>query len=198
MNVDSSAWGEFKVGDLFGKPKLGFMPDPPRKFVKAADTSAEKNEEFSVPLTNAKYGNNGIMYYGRPGEWSTAEKTIGVVSNGAVAVGSVYVHNPATSVIDDSYLLTFPDDAVVQDPSSPGEPPELSEEVLLFVATVLEAVIRPRYSYDDKAVWSKVSQETIRLPQTPEGTPDWQAMHDFVRERRKRARENVEALLRLA
>lgn len=197
MIVDSTAWGEFKVGELFDKPKLGFMPDPPRKFVKAADTSVEQNEEFTVPLTNAKYGNNGIMYFGRPGEWTTAEKTIGVVSNGAVAVGSVYVHTPATSVIDDFYLLTFPDDAAVQDHSRAGEDPRLTEEVLLFVATVLEAVIRPRYSYDDKAVWSKVSQETIKLPQTPEGTPDWQAMHDFVAERRKRAEENVEALLRL-
>lgn len=198
MIIDSSAWGEFKVEDLFEKPKLGFTPDPPRKFVKAADTSTEQSDEFSLPLTNAKFGNNGIMYYGRPDEWTSAEKTIGVVSNGAVAVGSVYAHVPATSVIDDSYLLTFPDDAKVVDDAEGGAEPALSEEVLLFVATVLEAVIRPRYSYDDKAVWSKVSREVIKLPQTPEGSPDWQAMHEFVKVRRQRASDNVEALLHLA
>ena len=47
--------------------------------------SEERTEEFNLPLVNAKHGSNGIMYYGRDADFETAEMTIDIVQNGAIA-----------------------------------------------------------------------------------------------------------------
>ena len=59
-------------------------------FNKTLDVSEERNEEFSLPLVNAKHGNNGVMYYGRESDFNAAEMTIDIVQNGAIATGDVY------------------------------------------------------------------------------------------------------------
>lgn len=59
-------------------------------FDKRRDTSTVPNEEYCVPLINAKVGDNGIMFYGRKSDWNTQEMCIDVIQNGAVATGTVY------------------------------------------------------------------------------------------------------------
>ena len=56
--IDISSWGMFVIGDIMNKLDLKIKKED---FDKRLDTSLEKNEEFSLPLINAKDGNNGIM-----------------------------------------------------------------------------------------------------------------------------------------
>lgn len=100
--IDVSGWGEFKVGDLFDKLTLKCLK---KDFNKAIDCSEEQTDEFSLPLTNAKHFNNGIQFYGRPNDWESAEMTIDIVSNGAIATGDVYAQPQRTGVLWDSYLV---------------------------------------------------------------------------------------------
>ena len=53
-------FGYVCIGDLYEKVKLNN-----KKFNKRSDTAKERSETFSVPLVNAKHGDNGIMFYGR-------------------------------------------------------------------------------------------------------------------------------------
>lgn len=77
----------FKVGDVFNKLEAKCKK---ADFDKRRDTSTVPNEEYCVPLINAKVGDNGIMFYGRKSDWNTQEMCIDVIQNGAVATGTVY------------------------------------------------------------------------------------------------------------
>lgn len=85
--IDTSGWKEFVIEDLFEKLQLDIKNE---SFNKTFDVSEERTPEFSLPLANAKHGNNGIMYYGREADFDTAEMTIDIVQNGAIATGDVY------------------------------------------------------------------------------------------------------------
>ena len=100
--IDTSDWKAFIIGDLFEKLKLG-IKNP--NFNKAMDVSEEKTEEYNLPIVNAKHGNNGIMFYGRREDFETAEMTIDIVQNGAVATGDVYAQPQETGVLWDAYLI---------------------------------------------------------------------------------------------
>lgn len=100
--IDTSKWKEFIIGDLFEKLQLDIKNE---NFNKALDVSEEQNEEFNLPLVNAKHGNNGIMYYGRESDFDVAEMTIDIVQNGAIATGDVYAQPQKTGVLWDAYLV---------------------------------------------------------------------------------------------
>ncbi|EPI59008.1 restriction endonuclease subunit S [Gardnerella pickettii] len=159
--VDVSSWLPFKIGDLFEKLQLNIKnPD----FNKTLDVSEEQTREFNLPLVNAKHGNNGIMYYGRESDFETAEMTIDIVQNGAIATGDVYAQPQKTGALWDAYLIKpFAD---IQ-----------SEYTLMFLSTVIERSIKEHFSYEDKCVWNKVSQLYVSLPVDKAGCPDWAYMN---------------------
>lgn len=74
--VDTIRWGEFVIGDYFSKLDLKCKKE---KFNKRLDVSEEKSKEFSLPLVNAKYGNNGIMFYGREEDFDSEEMCLDIV-----------------------------------------------------------------------------------------------------------------------
>ena len=104
--IDTSGWEPFKIGDLFEKLQLGIKNE---NFNKTLDVSEVRTAEFNIPLVNAKHGNNGIMYYGREEDFETAEMTIDVVQNGAIATGDVYAQPQNTGVLWDAYLIKSKD-----------------------------------------------------------------------------------------
>ena len=162
--VDISEWKEFVIGELFKKLNLG-IKNP--KFNKALDVSEEQTSEFNLPLVNAKHGTNGIMYYGRESDFETAEMTIGIVQNGAIATGDVYAHPQKTGVLWDAYLIK-PFHKIS------------SEYTLMFLATVIERAIKEHFSYDNKCVWDKASKLLVRLPVDEAGYPNWAYMDSFM------------------
>lgn len=86
----------FKVGSVFNNVEAKCKME---NFDKRRDTSTVPNEEYCVPLVNAKLGDNGIMFYGRKSDWNTQEMCIDVIQNGAVATGTVYAQPQPVGVL---------------------------------------------------------------------------------------------------
>lgn len=165
-SVDTIKWKHFKLCDLFDKLDLKCKK---KGFNKAFDISTEKNDEFSLPLVNAKHSNNGIMYYGRKADFDYAEMTLDVVADGAASTGDVYPQPQETGVLYNAYLIK---------PKIDG----ISNLVLCFLATVVQKCIKHKYGYDNKAGWSKVKNEQISLPVDEDGEPDWKFMENYMAE----------------
>lgn len=167
----------FKIDSLFVKQELGIKK---KNFDKKKDVSKVKTSEFSLPLTNAKFGDNGIMFYGRNEDFDSAEMCIDIVQNGVIATGKVYAQPQKTGVLWDSYLIK---------PICEG----LSIEILLYLAESLEKSIREKFNYDNKATWDRVRKEFIVLPTSDGKKPNYKYMEERIRaleKERIRALEN--------
>ncbi len=176
--LDVYEWRDFIIGDLFEKLQLDVKKED---FNKTFDVSEERTDEFNLPLVNAKHGNNGIMYYGREADFETAEMTIDIVQNGAIATGDVYAQPQKTGVLWDAYLVK-PKVAID------------SAFTLMFLATVLEKAIKDKFSYDDKCVWDKAKLLSVTLPCTREGEPDWAYMDEYMRAIMESAKYDLSAM----
>lgn len=173
-----SEWREFIIGDLFEKLQLDIKN---ANFNKALDVSEERNEEFNLPLVNAKHGNNGIMYYGRESDFDAAEMTIDIVQNGAIATGDVYAQPQKTGVLWDAYLIK---------PKANID----SALTLMFLATVIEKSIKDKFSYDDKCVWDKAKLLPVSLPVDIDGAPDWAYMEEYMGSMMENAKIDLTAM----
>ena len=171
-------WREFIIGDLFEKLQLDVKKED---FNKTFDVSEKRTEEFNLPLVNAKHGNNGIMYCGREADFETAEMTIDIVQNGAIATGDVYAQPQRTGVLWDAYLVK---------PKAEID----SAFTLMFLATVLEKAIKDKFSYDDKCVWDKAKLLTVTLPCTSDNEPDWAYMDEYMRTIMESAASDLSAM----
>jgi hypothetical protein len=167
-------FGEFKVEDLFDKLDLKRIKPT---FDKKSDLSKVQTEEFDLPLVNAKAGNNGIMYYGRSGDWESETMTIDIVNDGAVSAGMVYAQPQATGTLYNAYQIKLKAEVLS----------EVTVPHLLFLATTIQKSIQNKYNYSNKAVWSKVSSELIKLPLKPDTDTnastdiDWDYMEAYIR-----------------
>lgn len=175
--IDTSQWKNFRIGDLFYKLNLRIKKGD---FDKRQDTSTEKTEEFSLPLVNAKDGNNGIMYYGRPTDFESAELCLDIVQNGAIATGNVYAQIKSVGVLWDAYLIK---------PFA-----SLNGYSLLFLSGILQKVLKSVYSYDNKAVWDKVKNDYILLPINDNGQPDWAYMEQYMKIIEKQVQVSIDKL----
>lgn len=163
--IDTSGWKEFRVGELFEKLNLRFLPN--RVFDKASDISEVKSEEFNLPLVNAKHSNNGIMYYGRKHEWEYEVLTIDIVADGAASTGDVYAQPQETGVLYNAYLVKPKAKCV-------------TGLILFFLSTVIQRCVKDHFGYDNKCTWDKVKHETILLPVNKTGQPDWAYMESYM------------------
>ncbi len=173
-------WGEFKIGDLFEKQNLKFKKG---KFDKEKDVSRILTEEYSLPLVNAKDGDNGIMYYGRPEDFENVEMSIDIVNDGAVSTGNVYSQPQKTGVLYNAYLIKSKF--------------ELNSSQLHFFTTTIQKSIKLKFSYELKASWERVKEEFIQLPEKNDGNIDFDFMEAFIRElEEERIRELEEERIR--
>lgn len=129
----------------------------------------DKNKEFRIPVVYCKFGDNGIMYWGREGEFTTFENVISVVYNGVIAAGKVYAQKQATGILAESYFIRL-------------KQHKASHNVNLYLATVLEKVLYPKYSRDYLATWdNKVENDIIVLP-TKNNKVDFDFIEEFIAE----------------
>ena len=155
----------FKVSNVFNKVEAKCKKED---FDKRRDTSTVPNEEYCVPLVNAKLGDNGIMFYGRKSDWNTQEMCIDVIQNGAVATGTVYAQPQPVGVLWDAYLIK---------PLAEVK----SVEVLLYMAKCIEKITKEQFSYDKKATWDRVKLCEISLPVTTDGGINFDYMERYIR-----------------
>lgn len=155
-------WGECRIGDLFEKLTLKFKKST---FNKATDISKTRTSEFNIPLINAKFGDNGIMYYGRKNDFETASMTIDIVNDGATSTASVYPQPQETGVLYNAYLIKplF----------------NVNNQILYFLSTTIQKSIKEKFGYENKAGWEKVKKESIQLP-TKDGKIDFEFMELLI------------------
>ena len=157
----------FKIEEIFEVVEAGYKYKK-KDFNKKRDVSPIPTEEYSLPLVNAKFGNNGIMYYGRKSDWNTQEMCIDIIQDGAVATGTVYAQPESVGVLYNAYLI------------KPVEEIK-SAEALLYMAECVEKSIKKQFSYDKKATWDRVKKCEISLPVTKEGNIDFHYMEGYIR-----------------
>lgn len=166
-------WKQFKLSNIYDKLELSN-----KTFEKRRDTATSPNDTFSVPLVNAKHGDNGIMFYGKADIFDSAEMTIDIVQNGAIATGNVYAQPQRTGVLWDAYLIkaTHHHD---------------TENSLLFMACTIQKTIKLIFSYDKKATWSRVKHESISLPVTSSGEIDFGIIETYISAIKKKAIQSL-------
>ena len=164
---------EFAIGDLYDKVKL-----ENKTFDKRKDSRQIPDSQYSLPLVNAKHGDNGIMYYGDPNIFDSIEMTIDIVQNGAIATGDVYPQPQRTGILWDAYLIQASNH---QD----------NAETLLYFSTAIAKSIKKKYTYDNKAYWEQVKEDKIILPITPSGEIDYMFMESYIRAQEKLAIQRV-------
>lgn len=174
-------WGEFKIGDLFEKQNLKFKKG---KFDKEKDVSRILTEEYSLPLVNAKDGDNGIMYYGRPEDFENVEMSIDIVNDGVVSTGNVYSQPQKTGVLYNAYLIKSKF--------------ELNSSQLHFFTTTIQKSIKLKFSYELKASWERVKEEFIQLPEKNDGNIDFDFMEAFIRELEEERIRELAAYLKVS
>lgn len=170
---------EFRMGDLFEYLKV--------VKAKKANVRSVPDNEFCVPVVYAKFGNNGIMYWGRKGEFTTYRNVISIVYNGVISAGRVYAQEDDTGILAESYLIRVK--GCLNIPFRANQ----------YMAEFIEKVIYPHYSREFLAIWNnRVENEIIPLPictdaannsiidsaktYHPDGyVPDWDFMSRYIR-----------------
>lgn len=175
LAVFMGAWKEFQIGDLFERVSLSFHGNGARR-----DYINEVQDDIhQLPLLGAKKGNNGIVYYGDPTVFDSIDKCIGIVQNGAASAGLVYPEYDSFGVYTDAYAIKLKNGS------------ELTNESILFVSTVLQKLLFSKYSYDNKCTWGKVKNDTIKLPVTMSGQPDFEYMESYIELLRNNAQKRL-------
>lgn len=169
----------FKVGEIFQKLNTPFRGSKKRQ----ESVSKIRSAEFSLPVTNCKFGNNGIMYYGRPEDFTSYRNVLGVIYNGPPTEGQTYFHEEA-GVYTDSYLIALKERKIT------------SIEIGLYLTAALNKSIHNesarRYSRGNKATWEKkVENDPITLPVTSDGSIDFDYMECYIRALEKLTIANV-------
>ncbi len=157
-------WQSFKLGDLFEKVSARFLG----KGDKFKATSKSITDTHNIPLVYCKKGNNGIMYWGKKGDFETYNNIISIIYNGVIATGLTYAHRDEVGILAESYFIKFKN----------GNPNFLCN---LFIKTAIEKVLYPKYSRDNLATWAnKVENELIFLPTNQHGKIDFHFMRTFI------------------
>ncbi|GAA9932067.1 hypothetical protein VN0861_06020 [Helicobacter pylori] len=131
-------------------------------------TSKSITDTHNIPLVYCKKGNNGIMYWGKKGDFETYNNIISIIYNGVIATGLTYAHRDEVGILAESYFIKFKN----------GNPNFLCN---LFIKTAIEKVLYPKYSRDNLATWAnKVENELIFLPTKQHGEIDFHFMHTLI------------------
>lgn len=153
--VDVSAWGEFRVGDLFGPAKLGKYHNPNiliedetgYEYICASNLNNGVNKDLSrVTGENLSLTSPNIIAWGKQCPMFTYHAESCVTSQGMYYV----------------------------------ELGDISEGAALFVVALLERACEGHYGYNDCLIGSVFDEIKILCPVTPSGEPDWSYMEQYM------------------
>lgn len=169
--MDTTNWKWFRYDEIFDI-KHGFYNKKP-----------EDNPEGDIPFIGATDSNNGVTSHSdletiavttktgdgnnAPMEEKIFENCIAVTNNGSVGY-AYYQAKPFTCTHDVNPLYL--------------KGHELTPYIALFLCTIIEKE-RFRWAYGRKWRPIRMPSSKIKLPVTPEGTPDWQYMEDLIKDR---------------
>lgn len=173
MELTTKDWKEFKIGDLFDQIGSTAVKKP-------FDKRNMPEDEFIIPALSSKIDNNSFGFYVREEDHLLINRLcLSVTLNGDA--GKVYVQNKAFAIAQDAYAIYLKDDFNILN----------NEAIYLFLATIMEKVLMPKYGYTNKATWNKVKKETLLLP-SKNDEPDWDFMEEFIKGIEEKYIENVD------
>ncbi len=155
-NIESGIWQDYRIGDLFD---VG---------LSNGDIKADDVDEGDIALISAGETANGVVKHISAGGDGKAEMFDGNKITVDMFGNSYYQPDPFYAVSHGRVnVLT-------------AQKFTLNKYIGLFIATLIMNE-QYRYSYG-RAVYSNVAADmTIKLPVTPDGSPDWQFMEDYIK-----------------
>lgn len=151
--MDTSSWKWFRYDEIFDINSF------------RGDTLQDL-KEGDIPYISTTEDNNGIIGHIEATSFCNGNK-ITVSRNGSVGI-SFYQPNKFYPSPDDIRIFTLKHNV-------------LNPYIGLFLCVLIEKE-RYRYTYGRKFGTNRMKTSLIKLPVTPEGTPDWKYMEDFVKD----------------
>lgn len=155
MKLNTDEWKEFFLSELFDVQ------------LTKGDIKADEVEDGNTPLISSGESNNGVVKY-------ITEKGDGIAEtfSGNTITLDMFCH---ANYQEKEYFAVGHGRVNLLLPKF-----ELNKYIGLFICTLINREVY-RFSYG-RAVYSTVAEKMIiRLPVTPEGTPDWQFMEDYIK-----------------
>ncbi|MCC8175096.1 MAG: restriction endonuclease subunit S [Bacteroidales bacterium] len=165
--IDTSQWKDIPISSLFN-------------IVKGTRLTKFDMKDGDIPFIGASANNNGVTAYISNYAVLHPANTITVTYNGSV--GEAFYQEKPFAASDDVNVLY---------PHFP-----LTKNIAMFLIPVLKATGK-QYEFIDKWRIDLMRRDTIKLPVTPAGTPDWEFMEDFIQSMADRAKQHLQNLSHL-
>ena len=166
--IDITNWKVFALTDLF------------QVVLSKGDIQAKKMNNGSIPLVSSGKFNNGICKYISEGDGKAEMFCSNVIT---------------TDMFGKSYYQAIPFFAVSHGRVNILLPKfDLTADLAMFIVSVLDASFLKKYSFTGMCNQKELIKETIKLPVTFSGSPDWQYMENYMRQIEKRQRTNLQII----
>lgn len=150
--LNSRNWKEFAIKDIFNIIQRG-------KRLKTDDHILG-----NMPYVSSTAMDNGVdNFIGNTNGVRIFSNCLTIANSGSV--GSTFYH---------------PYSFIASDHVTKLKSPQISKYAYLFIATTV-AILGEKYSFNREINDKRISREHIILPVTPDNTPDWQFMEDYMR-----------------
>lgn len=152
--IDVSGWGKFSITELFDMS------------LPKGDLQVKKVDDGDIPLITPSNFNNGMIQ--RISEHSNST----LYNKGSLTVdmfGNSYYQ-------EEDFFVTAHGHVNVLLPKMP-----LNVYTGTFLASTIRAMFFDKYGFSEMCTQKVLKAESIRLPITATGEPDWQYMEDYMR-----------------
>lgn len=153
--IDVSGWGEFQITDLFDMS------------LPKGDLQVKKVEDGDIPLITPSNFNNGMLQ--RISEKSPST----LYDKGSLTVdmfGNAYFQ-------EEDFFVTAHGHVNVLLPKT-----DLNVYTGTFLASTIRAMFFDKYGFNEMCTLKVLKAESIKLPITSTGEPDWQYMEDYMKQ----------------
>ena len=157
--IDTSNWKKFKVGELFDVTNGKKYPSSIR-------------QTGELPLISTTANNNGISDYIKDRNDGVYSNCITVAYSGSV--GATFYHKEKVFV-GETVIALLPKF-------------KMNQYSGLFICSILSK-INSKFSYTQKIKVLQYKNEAISLPVTPEGTPDFDYMENYMKNLTEKAKK---------
>lgn len=169
--IDTTQWKEFNIVSLFDV------------VLSKGDIQARKMQEGEIPLVSSGKFNNGICKYIADGD-GIAEIFSGNVITIDMFGKSYYQAQSFYAVSHGRVNVLLPRF-------------ELTPHIAKFIVSVLDASYLNKYSFTGMCNQTQLNNETITLPVSSDGQPDWEYMEQYMQQIENNVRSSISLVINL-
>lgn len=172
---ESVKMGEFLVGDLF--QNISGSKSNVEKIIKVSECKQKPDGYFNA--ISATTQNNQIAFYIKPKNVENVLKNKLSISANGSGTGAIFYQKHNFLIAQDAYVIDLKNTNY-----------NSNENVLLFIAGE-QKKNTDKYNYSLKAGWNRVKKDVLTLPIKEDGTPDYEAMEQYILIMKKMAVKKV-------